>query len=206
VPLEDQVPSTLRNPPLDSSFLIHLHDTLLYPIDESRPILKPRSLILALFGWESEDGHIQGLVTCKACFRRLGLWLFTESADGGTSTPYYPLVSHLDVILEHRDYCPWINASSQENSSSRPNSENTLPGWQVLQRTLRSSLRKTISEATESVRVQSSEQYSRDSFEGNSVASQDTATRKAKDEERWSRLKKIRKIFDVKQSKKPTNS
>src|SRR5690606_35116253 len=70
----------------------------------------------ALFGWANEEPSIPTLLTCSACFRRLGLWLFRPVGQNATSTGATDedaMVSRLDVVGEHREYCPWVSAASQ---------------------------------------------------------------------------------------------
>lgn len=74
---------------------------LRYPSEcsELGPVFETAAM-LALFGWLNEDPGIPSLVTCSACFRRLGLWLFRpkDGEDGGEAS-----VCRLDLVGEHRD-------------------------------------------------------------------------------------------------------
>ena len=79
------------------------------------------AFILALFGWANEEPSIPTLLTCSACFRRLGLWLF-KHPKGGSIGDDDAMVCRLDVVGEHRDYCPWVNKESQGRES----------GWKTL--------------------------------------------------------------------------
>jgi len=83
--------------------------------------IKESAFILALFGWANEEPSIPTLLTCSACFRRLGLWLFKHPMGGSTGGGD-AMVCRLDVIGEHRDYCPWVNKESQGRE----------PGWKTL--------------------------------------------------------------------------
>lgn len=56
--------------------------------------------VLAMFGWENDDPGTPSLVTCSACFRRLGLWLFTQKVDAPEDEAS---MCRLDVVGEHRD-------------------------------------------------------------------------------------------------------
>ncbi|KAI5807923.1 C3HC zinc finger-like-domain-containing protein [Peziza echinospora] len=92
----------------------------------SRVSVVDGAFLLALFGWASEEPSIPTLLTCSACFRRLGLWLFNNSKKGvagnGSDGDGDPPVSRLDVVGEHRDYCPWVCKDSQGKE----------PGWKTL--------------------------------------------------------------------------
>lgn len=189
------IPSELSNPSIEESVLTNIHKTLLLPKKEKLPFNK-QALILALFGWEVESGHVPGLVTCQACFRRLGLWLFKAPVDDGE-----PSMERLDVILEHRDYCPWVDADSQNGGATGDRENTDLPGWQVSLRTLRNAITSLDAEA---VRPATASTDQKESFEETvSVSSTPDAqaARDAKDEERWSRLKKMRRLFDPKSPK-----
>ncbi|KAI5778411.1 C3HC zinc finger-like-domain-containing protein [Geopyxis carbonaria] len=104
-------------------------ESLHYPSEcsEEGPVFEAAAVI-ALFGWQSEDPGIPSLVSCAHCFRRLGLWLFTKKASstGEGIEQSEASVCRLDVVGEHRDYCPWVNASSQGKEA----------GWSKLLRVL----------------------------------------------------------------------
>ncbi|KAL8822147.1 MAG: hypothetical protein Q9191_007107, partial [Dirinaria sp. TL-2023a] len=130
------------------------------PPPQPQPQINHLALTLALFGWQAETDHIPGLATCNACFRRLGLWLFrpTLSLSSPSSSPKEPAMSRLDVIGEHRHYCPWINAESQ-NGPSRPRSSasdslsataaslHERAGWEILARWVANALRPRSAES-----------------------------------------------------------
>ncbi|KAG5438495.1 hypothetical protein PCANB_002599 [Pneumocystis canis] len=75
-----------------------------------------RTEILSLFGWTCMTIDTIMLLVCTACHRRIGLWGFEEETENA-----------FDVISEHRDYCPWINSTSQASIE---------PGWKLLNRWL----------------------------------------------------------------------
>ena len=191
----------------------------------SRAIDK-NAFALALVGWQEETGHVSGLLTCNTCFRRLGLWLFTKRPristrdntsdsedDGGEA-----LVTVLDAVSEHRDYCPWINAKAQ---SGRLDAVDTTPrpgdkaGWETLVRVLDTDhhfrMRATSARPELAARPQSSSTNVPEpdaQADGGEVAvaheppaEEDPAARDLKDKERWARLKKLKKVFDVKSRK-----
>lgn len=143
--IRNEIPPSLSHPELDLCSIQHSPEAT-----GDGPIYEA-AVILALFGWQNEDPSIPSLVTCSACFRRLGLWLFRKKAikleevlDSmeGLETEEEASVSRLDVIGEHREvitrshsaprppllisiaaqYCPWINCNSQGKE----------PGWLAL--------------------------------------------------------------------------
>ncbi|KAJ5721639.1 uncharacterized protein N7483_009573 [Penicillium malachiteum] len=86
------------------------------------------ALVLAFLGWEpSVDGHA-GILNCRACFQRLGLWLYKPKPNGDE-----PVYSSLDVAAEHMDYCPWINRAAQSGGTlpSAPKLPSKC-GWEMV--------------------------------------------------------------------------
>ncbi|KAJ8607051.1 hypothetical protein MRB53_040560 [Persea americana] len=96
------------------------------------------SLTFALLGWRclsptSTTKSAPLIATCDACFRRLGLWLYVPPAASISPAPEsQPTLPPLDLVSNHRSYCPWINADSQAS----PESLAGLPAWQVLVRNI----------------------------------------------------------------------
>lgn len=104
--IRNEIPPSLSHPELDLCSIRHSPEAT-----DDGPIYEA-AVILALFGWQNEDPSIPSLVTCSACFRRLGLWLFRKKAikleealDSmeGLETEEEASVSRLDVIGEHRE-------------------------------------------------------------------------------------------------------
>ena len=180
------------------------------------PAVNEQALALALFGWQAENGHISGLAVCEACFRRLGLWLFkrkSQSTVGSETTADEDgaSMSRLDVIGEHRDYCPWIDASSQ-NGDSTPQKGTSgladLAGWEILARVIRNTAHlngrilqpsATLNRGTTVVDRSRNDDAG---FEEKAGQVDVTALRDSKDKERWTKLRKLRQVFHIKESKK----
>ena len=180
--------------------------------DDTPNLIHGQALALSLFGWQAESGHITGLATCEACFRRLGLWLFKTkpnpkdaAAEGDEAS-----MSCLDVVAEHREYCPWINAASQSGSGTPRKGATAMPelaGWELLLRVVRNAQharRETMSPPAASAHENNpgdddavSEVISVTSTSG---GPEDRVARDAKDKERWAKLKKLKKVFHVKRS------
>lgn len=102
--IRNEIPPSLSHPELDLCAIQHSTE----PTDDG-PIYEA-AVILALFGWQNEDPGIPSLVTCSACFRRLGLWLFRRKPTGMDGMEIEgegeeASVSRLDVIGEHREVC-----------------------------------------------------------------------------------------------------
>lgn len=84
------------------------------------PTLNRPALLFAISGWDSTPTDLPtGLASCTACFRRLGLWLYTPTrtgADTVTDIDSTPIYSRLDIFSEHLEYCPWINRDTQSGT------------------------------------------------------------------------------------------
>jgi Rsm1-like len=168
--------------------------------------LNHEAFVLALFGWQAETGHIAGLATCEACFRRLGLWLFKAK------TPEDASMSRLDVIGEHRDYCPWVNSLSQNGGGSSKNSNTDSSdhraGWEVLLRALKGALHLYSQSGNAAAPLSSPKSNTSDAtYEANNTTDQtekaaSMMSRDEQDKERWARLKKLKKVFEVRNRRK----
>lgn len=165
-----------------------------------------QALSLAVFGWEAETEHISGLATCNACFRRLGLWLYNPRNIAGELNKE-TISDRLDVVGEHRDYCPWVNTISQNGGGLTSTklggalSElSNLAGWQLL--------RQVAQNASHSKRDLTPPPTLTDTGGGDAAIEHlsevskrpigDSATRDAKDKERWTKLKRLKQVFRVK--------
>ena len=164
------------------------------------------ALTLALFGWQAEEGHISGLATCTACFRRLGLWLFKLPLNPASQSS----MNRLDVIGEHRDYCPWINALSQTGTSSRRTSLDGLAGWEVLLRTVIAITQHERNERGMGSDVTITDLDDAASEVGSVVSlaaiSRDRKDENERDKERWAKLKRLKQMFHVKTGKRKENA
>ncbi|KAK2740163.1 hypothetical protein FQN55_009004 [Onygenales sp. PD_40] len=154
---------------------------------------------LALFGWDAASDVGADLATCGACFRRLGLWMYKPKKDGSIS-----VYSSLNVVSEHMDYCPWINAKTQSGGRKSvvkgPGGE-VQSGWEVLGQAIKTiHRRQTRSDAP---LVESTPEVPA-SPAGASV--DDDESRKLKDREWWAKLRRVRQTLQVKGSKKAKGS
>lgn len=81
-------------------------------------------ILLALLGWKLTDkpGPVEGsIVQCEMCARRLGLWSFLVNQ---------PNDRRLNVIKEHKSYCPFINADTQRGEETSVKAGTQLSAWQ----------------------------------------------------------------------------
>ncbi|MCJ1313150.1 hypothetical protein MMC25_006827 [Agyrium rufum] len=177
------------------------------------------ALSLAIFGWQSEKGHMAGIVTCTSCFRRLGLWLFKKPSNIGVKvgTDEEAVMNCLDVVTEHRDYCPWVNADAQSGRTKASDKVgNNLDvrgaGWEVLSRVLESSHAIQLHRARERDQLMEpttrTEEQVRESLDDalteistvntNDDTLKEDDAKDRKDQERWAKLKRLKRVFSVK--------
>jgi hypothetical protein len=169
------------------------------------PELNKTALTLALFGWQGHThprlGVQLGSVSCNACFRVLGLWLFKSkvvSAEGVEIEG--PVVNCLNPAKEHREYCPWRNAVSQNGVGK--SSTNNLAGWEVLLRTLKNEFYLRGGAGVERPLTAGSA-GSGDGVDLEEVDEEEERRERAvKDKERWARLRRVKSLFDTKAGKK----
>ncbi|CAI4219989.1 unnamed protein product [Parascedosporium putredinis] len=113
------------------------------PKDTSDPASPNRAaLVLAHMGWQGLSdpriGAVPNSASCHSCLRRLGLWMFKSKEVGPDNEVIVPApMDHLDPIKEHRFFCPWKNAHTQQLSSSRSNADRDFPAWKLLSQSLR---------------------------------------------------------------------
>jgi hypothetical protein len=155
-----------------------------------------KAFAFAFFGWDVVKDGSSGLLECRACFRRLGLWLYKPKEDGKEA-----VYDKLAVHNEHMEYCPWIDGKAQSGtgkSGQRP--EDLLSGWQVLAQDIRTKHRRHL----KSIGGSSAETPSRDSDASSfdATTTEDDAAQKAKDREWWSKLRRMRDVLHVKGPKK----
>jgi len=164
---------------------------------------------MALFGWQGHNhdrlGDQHGSVSCQACFRVLGLWLFKSKAinEAGEETVAAP-VNCLDVVTEHRDYCPWRNAISQSGLNS---TTGALPGWEAILRVIKNDhyLRTNKEGSAKKQRIQRPQTPQRQQTPEVVDELDDADAKSIRDEEdkkRWARLRRVKSLFNTKNNKK----
>ncbi|RDL37170.1 uncharacterized protein BP5553_04603 [Venustampulla echinocandica] len=164
---------------------------------------------MALFGWEgyAHDrlGDQLGSVSCHACFRVLGLWLFKSKGvnDAGEET-IGPVVDGLDVVKEHRDYCPWRNPASQ-NGLQTPSKSGTptMAGWETTLRVLKNDYFLRHGKGNKESRAEKPTTPDAGSVFDESIADEEEMkSRDEKDKARWARLRRVKSLFETKGGKK----
>jgi hypothetical protein len=171
------------------------------------------ALQMALFGWQGYThdrlGAQLGSVSCQACFRVLGLWLFkSKKINEAGEEVEGPVVDHLNVVTEHRDYCPWRNAASQNGLKATAQTASTaMAGWEIVLRVLKNDyyLRHNGERHGENTTPRPSSRSSiatGSGVFGTEGEEEDAKSREEKDKERWARLKKVKSLFDTKSGRK----
>ncbi|KAI1826678.1 C3HC zinc finger-like-domain-containing protein [Xylaria intraflava] len=198
--------------------------------DPAPPNTNPSSpndvaLALALLGWQGltnpRIGAVPNSATCATCLRRLGLWMFrSKEVDETTGKVIVPApMDHLDPVREHRFFCPWRNATAQQNPGAK--TKDNKAAWEVLAQTLKNSSylrqqaensprRSFFHRPAASLPGTPSRNRKQDS-EGQATTEEpdtvedeeeDMAVRDAKDKERWAKLRRVKSLFETKGRKK----
>lgn len=113
--------------------------------------LQARALSISLTGWMPTTESSTNLLSCSACFQRVGLWLYQQGespskteprADSGhgdkpvdeenLDVPDPDDLPGLDLISQHREHCPFRNPASQAGTGDF----SSLPAWQILYTTV----------------------------------------------------------------------
>jgi hypothetical protein len=177
-------------------------------LEQTRPAeINKVAFQMALFGWEGHThdrlGAQLGSVSCQACFRVLGLWLFrSKKVNGAGEQVEGAVVDCLNVVSEHRDYCPWRNPRSQNGSVK--SSTSLIAGWEIVLRVLKNDyyLIHNADRPAEKSRPMSSDN-SELGVLGAEIEDDDARSiSEEKDKERWARLRRVKSLFDTKAGKK----
>ncbi|OBT54323.1 hypothetical protein VE04_05549 [Pseudogymnoascus sp. 24MN13] len=105
-----------------------------FPANESQEApLNRVALLLALFGFTARPAHVPklGSADCRVCFRTVGLWLYrpktSKPADGSPGVERAAAMASLNPLECHKEYCPWVNAGSQNGGAA-----GGKPIWSIL--------------------------------------------------------------------------
>lgn len=164
------------------------------------------AVLMALFGWQGHTherlGSQSGSVSCQACFRVLGLWLFkSKEVNEAGEEVVGAAVSCLDVTNEHREYCPWRNPVSQSGSMTSA----SLAGWEIVLRVLKNDyyLRTNGERAASKITRQATPQREGTPVVDEEIDDADAASiRDENDKKRWARLRRVKSLFNTKSDKK----
>lgn len=144
----------------------------------------------------------------------------SKEADEATGEVIVPApMDHLDPIREHRYFCPWRNATVQQNPGAK--TKDTKAAWEILAQTLKnnaylrqeaekSARRTPFHRPAASVPGTPSRSRKQDGEGEMAIATpdkledeeEDMAARDAKDKERWAKLRRVKSLFDTKGRRK----
>jgi len=177
---------------------------------ESPSGLNRVALLMSLFGFTARPDHVPklGAADCRICFRNIGLWLHRPRAvsdKDGEDSQKSPAIPTLNPLECHREYCPWINAQSQNPGAKGIDAK---PIWRILKEVIEKdyvsrhhdelALAKSESNRLAQARTNDSQQMApTDAKDEGDYEKQ----REEKDKERWARLRKVKSLFEVKGKK-----
>lgn len=100
-------------------------------VSDSSDTLHRIAFQIAMAGWNGVIEANTPLLSCSACFQRVGLWMYEPGyRRQSIITEDETEQTKLDLIEMHREHCPWRNGTSQcavgEYSGS--------PAWEILWR------------------------------------------------------------------------
>lgn len=129
-------------------------------------------------------------------------------------------MTRLDVVAEHREYCPWINATSQGGGGPTGNQISSianLAGWELLLRAIHNAQQSRRDAASDERRADSNAvddaplekeanedpppSLGIDAITAEDAQAKEIAARDEKDKERWAKLKRLKSVFHVKRGK-----
>jgi len=111
--------------PSPTKILANLPAALLENTEEDKPSentdmteeTKQKAVQIAICGWQGSTESSTQLLTCSACFQRIGLWMYQPeykphrfSEDDEDDEPQD---RSLHLIQLHREHCPWRNPNTQ---------------------------------------------------------------------------------------------
>jgi Rsm1-like len=172
----------------------------------AKPEINSVAFVMALFGWTGRPGNNvrDGAAICNSCFRTLGLWLFkSKEVNEAGEAVREATITYLDLIKEHREYCPWRNAKSQSGGTGMKKSAQgpELAAWEVIFRVLKNDylLRTGGEDKTDKAKYMLGTEISIQADLNDTDAQ---SIRDEKDKERWARLRRVKSLFDIKSTKK----
>lgn len=161
------------------------------PSEKKSESINRAALAMAFFGWNVVADGTAGLVACKACFRRLGLWMYKPKANGDLT-----VYSSLNPETEHMEYCPWINRLAQ-SGSGKPNEKVEIlrSGWELVAQAVKVKQRRRVRS------VASMETLSAEPMTPSSEAMEEEVDEEAKkttEREWWAKIRRVRQVLTSK--------
>ena len=168
------------------------------------PEVNKVALTLSLCGWQSHThprlGPQPGSISCHACFRVLGLWLFkSKEVNSQGERVISAAMNCLDVVKEHREYCPWRNAISQNGSKAASPGKVLLAGWETVLRVLRND--HFLKNGGDVAELEKGRPVTSGDVGAGGGGEEDKKAEEARDKERWARLRRVKSLFDTKRGK-----
>ena len=163
--------------------------TILEPTVESPQKINQAALTMAFFGWDSTVDGSADLAACRACFRRLGLWMYKPKANGDIS-----VYTSLDAAAEHMDYCPWIDRTAQSGTGkANEKTVNLRSGWEIVAEAVKVKHRRRV-RSTASVDTLRTEPNTPADIPSDEDAGNEE-TKKAADREWWAKIRRMRHVL-----------
>lgn len=163
-----------------------------------------KALQISLHGWRGATDAGNQLLHCDACFQRIGLWMYqpgykpaTFSSSVLLPTSVSEAAPTIDLEEMHRDHCPWRNGASQ-NASGNMSGMNAC---QILQRVVATWAREQRRRSHELQTAALPAVMSGDEDRGAEGLREAVMSRQEvadKDQERESRLRKLKKLLSIK--------
>ncbi|KAJ5595094.1 uncharacterized protein N7459_001302 [Penicillium hispanicum] len=158
------------------------------------------ALSISFFGWDAVADGAAGLVGCKACFRRLGLWMYKPKENGDVT-----VYTSLDVASEHMEYCPWVDRIAQAGTGSPDeNMDNLRSGWELVAEAVKVKHRRRIRSgaSTDTLRTEPSMHIGQGTFPDEP----NEETRKTADREWWAKIRRVRQVLTAKSPRRKLNA
>lgn len=167
------------------------------PPDASASINRA-AMALAFFGWNAVSDGAAGLVGCRACFRRLGLWMYKPKENGDVT-----VYSSLDVATEHMEYCPWIDKAAQ-SGTGKPNENlaNLRSGWEAVAEAVKVKHRRRL-RSTASMGTLRTEPSTPPKIP---ESAEEEEKKKKADREWWAKIRRVRQALTAKSPQRKTPS
>ncbi|KAI5301224.1 mRNA cap guanine-N7 methyltransferase, partial [Ascosphaera pollenicola] len=176
--------------------------TIITNASERNHTINISALKLSLLGWESDpDSPSLDVLTCGACFRRLGLWMYTRKPSPSSQLKEKDKEEDIETTTlnsasEHQEYCPWVNRHTQScDASGKITNLSKIsparPGWEVLLQDIRIMHRRLLWSGPAKTSHGDVPMDAGDVEEGEEE-------RKKRDREWWSKIQRLRQVLKVK--------
>ncbi|CEO60674.1 hypothetical protein PMG11_05268 [Penicillium brasilianum] len=166
------------------------NETDLQPAGRPLPNINRAALAMSFFGWDSTIDGSKDLAACRACFRRLGLWMYKPKENGEVS-----VYTSLDVVTEHMDYCPWVDRKAQSGTGkANEKTADLRSGWEIVTEAVKVKHRRRIRSVASvgTLRTEPSTP-SADTFSDETAENEET--KKAADREWWAKIRRMRHVL-----------